>query len=147
MKTRLLLVDDEKQFVELLAERLALRGYHVQTSLSGEEAIEKIEHYNYDVIILDVAMPGMDGVETLREIKKRKPIIEVIMLTGHATVETAVEGMKLGALDYVMKPCDMEDLVTKIDTAREKKAKHEESVREEKVRKILSSPRSVLEEE
>ncbi|MBW2028695.1 MAG: response regulator [Deltaproteobacteria bacterium] len=147
MKTRVLLVDDEKHFVELLAERLALRGYDVETTLSGEEAVDKIEHYNYDVIILDVAMPGMDGVETLREIKRRKPLIEVIMLTGHATVESAVEGMKLGALDYVMKPCDMEDLVLKIETAREKKAKKEESLRQDKVRKILSSPRSVLKEE
>jgi len=92
-----------------------------------------------------VAMPGMDGVEVLREIKRIKPLTEVIMLTGHATVEAAIEGMKLGALDFLMKPCEIEELVAKINKAYEKKAEHEERIRAAKVSEIISSPRSVLE--
>ena len=88
MKIRVLVVDDEEQFVETLAERLTLRDYDVTTSLSGEDGIEKVKGYNFDVVILDVLMPGVDGIEALREIKKIKPLTQVIMLTGHATVET-----------------------------------------------------------
>ena len=89
-------------------------------------------------------MPGMNGVETLREIKRIKPLTEVIMLTGHATVDSAIEGMKLGALDFLMKPCKTEELVAKIDKAYDRKAEQEERIREAKVREIISSPRSVL---
>jgi DNA-binding NtrC family response regulator len=110
MKTRVLLVDDEEQFVDALSERLTIRDYEITTSLNGEDALEKIRQYNYDVVILDVAMPGTDGIEVLREIKKLKPLTEVIMLTGHGTVETAIEGMKRGAFDFLMKPCDTEEL-------------------------------------
>lgn len=145
MKTRVLIVDDEEEFVQALSERLTIRDYDVTTSLTGEEAIEKLKHYNFDVIILDVRMPGMDGVEVLREIKRIKPLTEVIMLTGHATVEAAIEGMKLGALDFLMKPCEIEELVAKINKAYEKKAEHEERIRAAKVSEIISSPRSVLE--
>jgi DNA-binding NtrC family response regulator len=146
MKPRVLIVDDEKEFAEALSERLALRECEVQTSLGGEEAIEKIGHYNFDVVILDVAMPNMDGIETLKQIKKIKPLTEVIMLTGQATVETAVEGMQLGALDYVMKPCSTPDLVTKIQKGFDRKTEHEERIREAKVKELISSPRSVLRE-
>ena len=144
MKTRILIVDDEKEFVESLAERLSMRNYDVTTSSSGEEAIEKVKGYNFDVVILDVAMPGMDGVSTLREIKKLKPLTEVLMLTGHATVETAVEGMKLGALDYVLKPCEIEDLASKIEMGYNRKAEHEERIRSVKVAEIMASPMSAL---
>ena len=144
MKTRILLVDDEEQFVQALSERLTLRGYDVRTSLSGENALEKLKQYNYEVVILDIAMPGLDGVATLREIKKFKPLTEVIMLTGHATVETAIEGMKLGAADYLVKPCDTEELMAKINKAHQRKAGQEERIREAKVKDIISSPRSVL---
>jgi DNA-binding NtrC family response regulator len=144
MKTRILLVDDEEQFVQALSERLTLRGYDVTTSLSGEDALKKLKHYNYEVVILDVAMPGLDGIATLREVKKLKPLTEVIMLTGHATVETAIEGMKLGAIDYLVKPCETEELVNKINSARQRKADQEERIREAKVKEIISSPRSVL---
>jgi DNA-binding NtrC family response regulator len=89
-------------------------------------------------------MPGMDGVEVLKEIKKIKPLSEVIMLTGQASVESAIEGMKLGAYDFLMKPCETEDLVTKINKAYEKKSEHETRIREAKVSEILSSPRSVF---
>ncbi len=144
MKPRILIVDDEKEFVETLAQRLTIREYDVTTAFSGTEAIETVKGYNFDVVILDVLMPGMDGVETLREIKKLKPLTEVIMLTGNATVETAVEGMKLGACDYLMKPCETEDLVSKVQRAYERKAEQEERIREVKVADIMSSPRSVL---
>jgi len=147
MKTRVLLVDDEKEFVEALSERLSLRDYDVTTSLSGDDAVEKVKNHLFDVIILDVLMPGMSGIETLREIKKIKPLIEVIMLTGNATVETAIEGLKLGALDFLLKPCETDDLVAKIDRAYEKKAEHDERIRAAKVAEIVSSPRSVLNED
>jgi len=147
MKTRVLLVDDEKEFVEALSERLSLRDYDVTTSLSGDDAVEKVKNHLFDVIILDVLMPGMSGIETLREIKKIKPLIEVIMLTGNATVETAIEGLKLGALDFLLKPCETDDLVAKIDRAYEKKAEHDERIRAAKVAEIVSSPRSVLKED
>jgi len=144
MKTRILLVDDEEQFVQALSERLTLRGYDVTTSLSGEDALEKLKQYNYEVVILDIAMPGLNGIATLREIKKFKPLTEVIMLTGHATVETAIEGMKIGAADYLVKPCDTEELMAKINNAQQRKADQEERIREAKVKDIISSPRSVL---
>ena len=146
MKPRILIVDDEKDFTESLADRLALRDYDVSTSFSDEEALEKLKTYNLDVVILDVQMPGLDGIETLREIKKIKPLTEVIMLTAHATVETAIKGMQLGAFDYLMKPCDNEELVSKIDRGYERKADQEERIRAAKVADIMSSPRSVLKE-
>jgi DNA-binding NtrC family response regulator len=147
MKTRVLVVDDEEQFVQALSERLTLRDYDVTECLSGEDAIKNVKRYNYEVVILDVAMPGLDGIATLREIKKFKPLTEVIMLTGHATVETAIEGMKLGAMDYLVKPCDTEALMTKINKAYQRKADQEERIREAKVKEIISSPRSILKEE
>ena len=144
MKTRVLIVDDEEKFSEPLAERLTLRDYDVTTSQTGEDAIAKIKKYNYDVVVLDVLMPGMSGIETLEEIKKIKPLTEVIMLTGHATVESAIEGMKLGATDFLMKPCETEDLVSKIQKAHDRKAEQEERIREAKTKDIIASPRSVL---
>jgi len=146
MKARILIVDDEKEFVDSLAERLSMRDYDVTTSLSGEEATEKVKGYNFDVVILDVAMPGMDGIATLREIKKMKPLTEVLMLTGNATVETAVEGMKLGALDYVLKPCEIDELVSKIKRGYDRKAEQEERIRSVKVAEIMASPMSALKE-
>ena len=144
MKTRVLIVDDEEKFSEPLAERLTLRDYDVTTSQSGEDAVAKIKQYNYDVVVLDVLMPGMSGIETLREIKKIKPLTEIIMLTGHATVESAVEGMRLGATDFLMKPCKTEDLIPKIQKAHDRKAEQEERIREAKTKDIIASPRSVL---
>jgi DNA-binding NtrC family response regulator len=146
MKTRILLVDDEEEFVQALSERLEIRDYDVTKSLTGEDAIEKVKHYNFDVVILDVLMPGMDGIKALKKIKRIKPLTEVIMLTGHATVETAIEGMRLGANDYLMKPCETEDLVLKINRAYNQKTEHEERIREAKVKEIISSPRAALKE-
>ena len=133
MKARLLIVDDEEQFVEALSERLSMRDYDVTTSLTGEDAIEKITNYNFDVVILDVRLPGIEGTAVLRKIKSLKPLTEVIMLTGHGTVEMAIEGMKLGAFDFLMKPCETEDLTAKIDKAHDRKAEQEDRIRAAKI--------------
>ena len=134
-----MLVDDEAPFVETITKRLSKRNLKVIASYSGQEALEKLkENQNVDVVILDVKMPGMDGIETLGEIKKAYPLTEVIMLTAHATVESAIEGMKRGAYDYLMKPCDIDQLMNKVKEATEKKRDHEEKIREAKVKEALS---------
>ncbi|MCG6973002.1 MAG: response regulator [Desulfobacterales bacterium] len=145
MKIRILLVDDEKEYVETLAERLRNRGFHVTEAFSGSEAVEKLKGYNFDVTVLDVKMPGMSGIETLDEIKKLKPLTEVLMLTGHGTIETAIEGMKKGAYDYLLKPCKMDLLLEKINGAYERKSEHEERIRKAMVDKLSTSPMSVFE--
>jgi len=136
IKPRLLLVDDEEMFLEYLSKRLINRQYDVTTCLSGEEAIEKVRDYDFDVVIIDILMPGIDGIETLSEIKKLKPLTEVIMLTGHASRESGIEGMRLGAYDYLRKPFDTEDLVSKINKAYERKAKQEARIRAARVAEI-----------
>ena len=134
-----MLVDDEVPFVETMTKRLEKRELNVITALSGKEALETLNtNRNVDVVILDVKMPGMDGIETLKEIKKAYPLIEVVMLTGHATVESAIEGMKQGAYDYLMKPCDIDQLMSKVEEATEKKRDHEEKIREAKVKEAMS---------
>jgi DNA-binding NtrC family response regulator len=135
-RTVVMLVDDEVPFVDTMTKRLGKRDLEIVTAYSGQEALKKLEDRKVDVIILDVKMPGMDGIETLREIKKSHPLVEVIMLTGHATVETGIEGMKLGAFDYLMKPCDIEQLMTKVREAKEKKINHEEKVTQARVQAI-----------
>ena len=145
MKIRILLVDDEKDFVETLAERLRTRGFHVTEAFNGEEALEKLREYNFDVTILDVQMPGMSGIEALEAIKKLKPLTEVLMLTGHGTIETAIDGMKLGAFDFLMKPCDMDVLMEKINRAYERKSEHEERIQKAFVDKLSTSPMSIFE--
>jgi DNA-binding NtrC family response regulator len=145
MKKRILLVDDEKDFVEALAERLRNRNLHVTSAFNGEEALKVLKEYNFDVAIVDVRMPGMDGIDVLKEIKKLKPLTEVLMLTGHGTVETAIEGMKHGAFDYLMKPCEIGALLEKIQKASERKAEQEERIRRAMAEKLSTSPLSVLE--
>ena len=119
---RVLLVDDEESFVEYLGKRLSARGMQVTTSLSGEKALERVKEQAFDVVILDVRMPGMSGVETLREMRQARPEMQVIMLTGHASIESGVEGMKLGAFDYLVKPCDIEVLTKAISEAHAQRA-------------------------
>lgn len=134
-----LLVDDEAPFLETMTKRLEKRNLDVKTALSGQSALETLEkNPSIDVIILDVKMPGMDGIETLRKIKAGYPLSEVIMLTAHATVESAIEGMKLGAFDYLMKPCDMDQLMGKVHEATQKKRDHEEKIRVAKVKEALT---------
>lgn len=144
MRPRILIVDDEEDFAGALAERLTIREYDVATSFTGLDALEKIKEHNYDIIILDVKMPGTNGIDVLKEIKGIKPLTEVIMLTGNATVETAIEGMKLGAYDYLMKPCDTDELTEKINNAYRKKTEHEDRIREARIKEIISSPRSAF---
>ncbi|VBB43221.1 Response regulator receiver domain protein [uncultured Desulfatiglans sp.] len=135
----IMLVDDEVPFVETMTKRLTKRELEVDSAFSGEEALKLLEHKpQTEVIILDVKMPGMDGIDTLREIKRQQPLVEVIMLTGHATVETAIEGMKLGAYDYLMKPCDMDLLLKKVQEAAAKKREHEGKIVEARMKEITT---------
>ena len=134
-----MLVDDEAPFVETMTKRLKKRDLDVISALSGQEALEILDYQrNVDVVILDVKMPGMDGIETLKNMKSAYPLIEVVMLTAHATVESAIEGMRFGAFDYMMKPCDMEQLMGKVNEAARKKGDHEEKIREAHVKEILA---------
>ena len=135
----IMLVDDEVAFVETTAKRLKQRDFETLLAYSGEECLEELkEHQNIDVIVLDIKMPGIDGKETLKRINMSYPLMEVIMLTGHATVKYGVEGMKLGAYDFLMKPCDMEELVGKLMEATEKKRTHEEKIKDAKRNELLS---------
>ena len=139
MKPLVLLVDDEVPFVETMTKRLIKRDLNVNTAFSGKEALEVLDkNRNTDVVILDVKMPGMDGIETLGEIKKGYPLTEVVMLTGHGTIESAIEGMKQGAYDYLLKPCDIDQLMLKVGEATQKKRNHEEKIREAKVKEAMS---------
>ncbi|MDI6853063.1 MAG: response regulator [Deltaproteobacteria bacterium] len=127
-KFRVLVVDDEEDFLETIVKRLRDRGLETHGVLSGEKALQFLEGQDTDVVVLDVRMPGMDGIETLKEIKKRKPGIEVIMLTGHASVESGIQGMQLGAFDYVMKPVPLDELLDKMRQAYERKVIQEEQL-------------------
>ena len=134
-----LLVDDESEFVETFSERLELRDLKISKAFNGEEALQVLEKdHDLEVVILDVQMPGMDGIETLTEIKKKFPLVEVIMLSGHSTVESAIEGMKKGAFDYLMKPCDMDQILAKVSKAAGKKRQHEEKIIQARIKEITS---------
>jgi DNA-binding NtrC family response regulator len=122
---KILLVDDEEDFVEMLSLRLEAVGEEVTPAHSGTECLQVLEERDVDVVILDVKMPGMDGIETLQEIKRRFPLVEVILMTGHGTVESAIQGQALGAFDYLLKPADFNELVEKLEAAREKKAEQD----------------------
>ena len=136
---KLLLVDDEKAFLDTITKRMEKRQIDVTAAYSGQEALTVLEEKKrMEVVVLDVKMPGMDGMETLKQIKSRFPLVEVIMLTGHATVETAIEGMKMGAFDYLMKPCDIDQLLEKVGEAAEKKQKHEEKIMEARMKEITN---------
>ena len=134
----IMLVDDEVPFVETLAKRLATRNIETIKAFSAEEGLETLEtNQNLDVIILDIKMPGMDGIEMLKIIKKVSPLTEVIMLTGHATIELGIKGMKLGAYDFLTKPCDIEELVSKVEEAAKKKREHEEKIKDAERKELL----------
>ena len=137
MKIKLLLVDDEKDFSESLAERLQLRDFDVKSALNGDDAIKLVSEKEFDVIILDVKMPGKSGIETLKEIKKLNQLSQVIMLTGHATVESAIQGMKLGAYDYIMKPTVTEDLINLINKAYKIVEEHRDRIRRAEIDNIV----------
>ncbi|MCU0579709.1 MAG: response regulator [Desulfobacterota bacterium] len=135
MPPRILIVDDEERFRLTLSKRLGERGLEVGATVgTGMEALREIREKAYDVVVLDVKMPGLDGIQTLEEIKKINPHIEVLLLTGHASVDAAVDGMRLGAYDYLMKPCEIEVLLDKINGAYEIKAGREERIRQAEMR-------------
>jgi DNA-binding NtrC family response regulator len=140
----MMLVDDEERFLSTTQKLLAKKGYDVVTASSGAEALEKLRLHNIHVVVLDVKMPGMDGIETLQAIKKTFPLVEVIMLTGHATVESAVEGLKSGATDYLMKPTDVKDLIQKAEEAFRKRQVLEEKIRVVQTRSFMKSPREII---
>jgi two-component system NtrC family sensor kinase len=134
---RLLLVDDEEQFRRTIAKRLKLRGIDPEQSASGEECLSFLEKKTMDVVVLDVKMPGMSGIETLHHIKKKYPKTEVILLTGHATTQDGVEGIKAGAFDYLSKPIELDHLLEKVKHAYDKIRRKEEKLREAEFRKRM----------
>ncbi|MGB3648041.1 MAG: response regulator [Desulfobulbales bacterium] len=138
-KANVLLVDDEEQFLDALSQRLEARGLKVKAVTSGEDAVDQVEDHNFDAIIVDLAMPGIDGIETLKRIKEKRPDLEIIMLTGHATVKSGIEAMKLGADDFLEKPVDLNVLLEKIGEAKHKRMLVVEKGRQEEVKKILKS--------
>jgi len=134
---RILLVDDEMDFTDTMSQLLRTRGYQVTAVNSGKSAIEALGQGRYDVMVLDLKMPGMDGMATLKEAKKLELFTETLILTGHATVDTALEAIKLGAYDYLTKPCDIDDLVQKIRGAWEKKDATEKQEIGKKIDRIV----------
>jgi len=145
-KMKMLLVDDEERFLSTTQKLLAKKGYDVVTASGGVEALEKISIQNIHVVILDVKMPGMDGNATLKEIKRQFPLVEVIMLTGHATMESAIDGLKSGAFDYLMKPVDIDIIIQKAEEAFEKSQGQEEKIRVAQMRKVMKSPSEIIRE-
>ncbi len=139
MSEKILLVDDEKDFLETMSERMEARGMDVTTADSAKAALEQVEAGGYDAIVLDLKMPGMDGIETLKAIKAKKPELQVILLSGHATLEKGIEAMKLGALDFVEKPADINALTEKIKQAQAKKMVLVEKQMEAKLKDIISA--------
>jgi DNA-binding NtrC family response regulator len=141
---KLMLVDDEIRFLQTTQKVLERKGFEVLTATGGQGALEVLDKQIVPVVILDVKMPGMDGVETLKAIKAFHPLVEVIMLTGNATVKSAIEGLKAGAFDYLMKPCDIDVLVNKAEEAHSKRVMMEEKIRAAQLRLSMKSPREIL---
>lgn len=137
MKEKVLLVDDEKEFIETLAERMQNRGMDVSSTTSAVEALKMAEEESYDAIILDLKMPEMDGIEVLAALKERHPELQVILLTGHATVQKGIEAMKLGAMDFLEKPFDIKVLGEKIKKAHTQKMIIVEKRTQEKIQQII----------
>jgi two-component system, OmpR family, response regulator len=129
-KFRVLIVDDEPDFVETIVKRLKGKGLDAEGVLSGRDAVARLDEAEFDVCVLDVKMPGMDGIETLSEIKKKNSPMEVIMLTGHGSVESGIRGLQLGAYDYIMKPVPFDDLLKRITQAYERKMLEKERIQQ-----------------
>lgn len=145
-KLKMMLVDDEERFLATTQKLLAKKGIETLTAKSGKEALDILQQKNIHVVILDVKMPGLDGIATLKEIKSRFPMVEVIMLTGHATVKSAIEGLKLGATDYLMKPTGIDELIDRAEEAFQKRQRLEEKIRMAQSRRFMKSPRDILRE-
>jgi DNA-binding NtrC family response regulator len=143
--SKILLVDDEEVFTRNMAKLLTTRGYKVTAVNSGDAAIQALEAQPVDVIVLDLKMPGMDGLTTLKEIQKLGLFTQTLMLTGHGSIDSALEAMKLGAYDYLTKPCEVDDLVAKIEGAWKKKDTAVQQDMQEKIQKVVESPMAVFE--
>ena len=139
MSEKVLLIDDEQDFLTVMSERMKARGMEVSTATSAKEALEKVEAESFDAVILDLMMPEVDGIETLKMLKKKNPELQVILLTGHATVEKGIEAMKLGAMDLIEKPADLSTLTEKIKKAQAQKMIIVEKKNEERIKKIISA--------
>jgi DNA-binding NtrC family response regulator len=142
--SRILLVDDEKVFTDNMTRLLTTRGYLVTAVDNGEAALQILGEKDFDVIVLDLKMPGMDGITTLKEICKLGIFTQTLILTGHGSIDTALEAIKLGAYDYLTKPCEIDDLVNKIEGAWGKKDEEEKKDTQEKIQKVVESPSSVF---
>ena len=136
-KAFVLVVDDEPEFLDTVSQRLTLRDFRVDTALDGEQALEKIQNNLYDVIVMDLQMPRLNGIDTLQQALTRKPNLQIILLTGHATVQKGVEAMRLGAMDFLEKPVDIEVLTEKIVQGRERRIEKEDQAAEQAVLEAL----------
>jgi DNA-binding NtrC family response regulator len=139
LKARVLLVDDEEDFLATLAERLETRGLKVDAVTSGEEAVAKVDAQSFDLIVLDLAMPGIDGLETLKRIKAKQPEAEIIILSGQGSIKTSIEAMKLGAEDFLQKPVNITELMDKISEAKDKRLLVLETKSVKEIEKILKT--------
>lgn len=142
--SKILLVDDEVVFTNNMSKLLTTRGYRVTAVNNGDNAIRALEEEDFDVVVLDLKMPGMDGITTLQEIKKLGLFTETLILTGHGSIDTALEAVKLGAYDYLTKPCEIDELVDKIEGAWGKKDVAEKEDLQEKIQKVVESPSAVF---
>jgi DNA-binding NtrC family response regulator len=139
MSEKILLIDDEQDFLNIMAERMEARNMKVSTAISAKEGLEKAADGNYDAVILDLRMPEMNGMEVLKILKEKNPDLEVILLTGHATIKDSVEAMRLGALDLLEKPADINALTERIHSAQAKKLVFVEKKNEEMIKKIMAT--------
>ncbi len=139
IQANVLVVDDEEQFLKVFSQRLEGRGMKVDTSTSGEEALTKVKDKDFDAIILDLAMPGMSGIDTLKRIRKENPELQIIILTGHGSIEKGVEAIKEGAVDFLEKPADVNKVMEKISEAKRKKVVLVEKKHEAHVKEIIQS--------
>jgi DNA-binding NtrC family response regulator len=142
--SKVLLVDDEEVFTNNMFKLLSTRGYNVTAVTSGDAAIRALEKQPVDVIVLDLKMPGMDGLMTLKEIQKLGLFTKTLILTGHGSIDSALEAIKLGAYDYLTKPCEVDELVAKIEGAWEEKDDAVKKDLEEKIQRMVESPKSVF---
>ena len=142
--SKILLVDDEVVFTRNMSKLLTARGYRVTAVNSGDAAIQALDKEDFEVVVLDLKMPGMDGLTTLKEIKKLGLFTETLILTGHGAIDTALEAIKLGAYDYLTKPCEIDDLVTKIEGAWGKRDDAVKKDIQDKIQKVVESPSSVF---
>lgn len=142
--TYVLLIDDEERFLKTTKVLLDREGFHVYTATDGWQGMDQLKARCIDVVVLDVKMPGMDGIDALRRIKELDTLVEVIMLTGHSTLDTAIRGLKLGAFDYLTKPCDINELKLKIKAAHERRSAMLGKTRKPKEHRTNSRPADAL---